>query len=746
MRTPRRVVRRPRLARRSGCQLPGVEGLEERAIAGSLMLFQAESSLIPSLTLGTHRPGSLRKGHAATSQTSPRARARLVVARVARASAYPTAHGADLGRHPSGDPGGPGTPARRASSPGSLDGARCRAGPDGLRGKFPDDQPVCSEWPRLGTRGPNVRRLGRSTDLIPDLSPFGRPGRCLVGFGESHAPAAHRRRGIVQPYPDWPRRCKGDALGSIAGGCANGPSPSSQPGGADSAVGDVTSAGANVPTSSDPAPSVSAGTLSAPGDGGESPASIADPGPLDASIATADTVPAATVAGTQTADSAPPAAVTAAQASTVSTVTSGPAATFSDLSGWTIDESGGTPTGRGTVTAQDGEAVLREGDSFVVALKRTFTVPATPSSLSFTYDHLAFDTTAADSIKDAFEAALVDSQGHTLVHAFRTDRDAFFNISEDQPAALGARRRSRSHRHARPFRHHPRDPRPCPRLVNNDSDVDLRQDRLRRLPGAQQSAHDDHRLGQRHGARRAGRRSLPDRPADQRRHRHGDREAPRTRRSPTRRAGGRRPFHDITTSLGSDDHYLQPRPLARRSHRITARATDTAGRLLNPSRLPVNQPPVADAGGRSGRQRGGHVLVFDASASTDPRPSVRLSLDLRRRDHGRRPSSLEDLPPGRHHPVTLEVTDTAGSVAAATVHVTVANLPPLLDPIATGSSRSATRSASGSPSSIPASSTPTPPRSPGATVRPRGRRRRIRRRRDGLRQHAYSTPGFITRR
>src|SRR5205085_7597725 len=38
---------------------------------------------------------------------------------------------------------------------------------------------------------------------------------------------------------------------------------------------------------------------------------------------------------------------------------------------------------------------------------------------------------------DAFEAALVDTAGHTLVHSYTTDRDAFFNLTEDQPAALG---------------------------------------------------------------------------------------------------------------------------------------------------------------------------------------------------------------------------------------------------------------------------------------------------------------------
>ena len=37
-----------------------------------------------------------------------------------------------------------------------------------------------------------------------------------------------------------------------------------------------------------------------------------------------------------------------------------------------------------------------------------------------------------------FEAALLDSAGNTLVHVVGPDTDAFFNLTEGQPAALGA--------------------------------------------------------------------------------------------------------------------------------------------------------------------------------------------------------------------------------------------------------------------------------------------------------------------
>jgi YbbR domain-containing protein len=44
---------------------------------------------------------------------------------------------------------------------------------------------------------------------------------------------------------------------------------------------------------------------------------------------------------------------------------------------------------------------------------------------------LNFDTTDPDSINDAFEVALVDAQGNSLIHTIQPNRDAFFNITEE---------------------------------------------------------------------------------------------------------------------------------------------------------------------------------------------------------------------------------------------------------------------------------------------------------------------------
>ena len=49
---------------------------------------------------------------------------------------------------------------------------------------------------------------------------------------------------------------------------------------------------------------------------------------------------------------------------------------FNDLTGWTTSIQGGTPTGQGTIGVQGDRVVMSEGDSFHVALERTFVIPA----------------------------------------------------------------------------------------------------------------------------------------------------------------------------------------------------------------------------------------------------------------------------------------------------------------------------------------------------------------------------------
>lgn len=108
-----------------------------------------------------------------------------------------------------------------------------------------------------------------------------------------------------------------------------------------------------------------------------------------------------------------------------------------DFQGWTIGQSGGSQPANVRVVAQDCEAVMTEGDSFVVTLATDFQVPATPSAVTFTYDQLAFDTRDAAFINDAFEVALVDQDGNSLVKTYTQGRDAYFNVTEGLPAASG---------------------------------------------------------------------------------------------------------------------------------------------------------------------------------------------------------------------------------------------------------------------------------------------------------------------
>lgn len=85
---------------------------------------------------------------------------------------------------------------------------------------------------------------------------------------------------------------------------------------------------------------------------------------------------------------------------------------------------------------------MTEDDSFLVTLKKTFTVPQPttngPLALQFTFSAPAFDHTTTNAIKDAFEAALVDDQGNPLTYLTADSHDAFFNISDGQPPTLAS--------------------------------------------------------------------------------------------------------------------------------------------------------------------------------------------------------------------------------------------------------------------------------------------------------------------
>ncbi len=109
----------------------------------------------------------------------------------------------------------------------------------------------------------------------------------------------------------------------------------------------------------------------------------------------------------------------------------------SDPEVWTSFEDGGSASGKGTTTVEEMLGTIVEGDSFVVGMERTIAIPSVASQLRFSVVSSVFDTSATGGIRDAFEAALVDDQGRPVVLPFAAGRDAFFNLTEGIPAAMG---------------------------------------------------------------------------------------------------------------------------------------------------------------------------------------------------------------------------------------------------------------------------------------------------------------------
>jgi choice-of-anchor C domain-containing protein len=85
------------------------------------------------------------------------------------------------------------------------------------------------------------------------------------------------------------------------------------------------------------------------------------------------------------------------------------------------------------VTQQGGsgeQILLKEQSDFAPERTLSVTIPTQPSILSFKVNPLTFDLTDTKSINDAFEVALVDAQGKSLLPTLGTGRDSFFNWTE----------------------------------------------------------------------------------------------------------------------------------------------------------------------------------------------------------------------------------------------------------------------------------------------------------------------------
>lgn len=107
------------------------------------------------------------------------------------------------------------------------------------------------------------------------------------------------------------------------------------------------------------------------------------------------------------------------------------------LDGWTWSQSDGD-VAPGQVYVDAEQAVMQEGDSFLVTLQQTFTIPANTLTLSF---ELVLDPgfdLGDDFIPDAFEATLLDQDNWPVVPPWDILATSFFNMQEDGTDNLGS--------------------------------------------------------------------------------------------------------------------------------------------------------------------------------------------------------------------------------------------------------------------------------------------------------------------
>jgi hypothetical protein len=81
---------------------------------------------------------------------------------------------------------------------------------------------------------------------------------------------------------------------------------------------------------------------------------------------------------------------------------------------------------------------LEENANFLTKHTYNLTIPSSPQGLVIDYSDLSFDTTSTGRMKDAFELALVDDAGKSLVPTVGLGRDAFFSITESHAALQAA--------------------------------------------------------------------------------------------------------------------------------------------------------------------------------------------------------------------------------------------------------------------------------------------------------------------
>lgn len=348
------------------------------------------------------------------------------------------------------------------------------------------------------------------------------------------------------------------------------------------------------------------------------------------------------------------------------------------LVGWNARETGGTSTGKGDVRAQDGGVVLREGDSFLVSLERTFVVPENPTVLSFAYGGPTFDTTDTYFINDAFEASLVDSAGATLVHAFATDRDSFFNVTEGLAPSTGRGASVRGTRVTADISQlFPGTSATLVfRLINNDSDtltsVQLSDARLgvQPLELGLGLANDTAPAGSATDLYRSDKLT-------------NDARLQATVRGDVPLVSlelqiDAAPFVDVKALLRDESLEFDPGALAPGGHTATLKATDsdghTAQRVLE---FRQNTGPVGKAGADL-LIREGDSAQLDGSQSTDSEGLFGYQWTLPDGTTRSEPRFSRIFPQDGSYKFDLQVADTAGSTSSDEVVVEVENAPPVV--------------------------------------------------------------------
>ncbi|MCZ2341331.1 MAG: hypothetical protein LC104_05985, partial [Bacteroidales bacterium] len=99
-----------------------------------------------------------------------------------------------------------------------------------------------------------------------------------------------------------------------------------------------------------------------------------------------------------------------------------------------------------SIAPDDGDIVLREGNSFQVGIERAFTLGEHPGTITFQLDEVSFDESDTGRIRDALEVDLVDATGKSVVPtftnpnttAFYPSRIAYFNQTEGVGVATGS--------------------------------------------------------------------------------------------------------------------------------------------------------------------------------------------------------------------------------------------------------------------------------------------------------------------